>query len=69
MMGVFISRLNLLERLIFAVTAILFMNSDWRYDLAAAALFAILFFWGVWRSPTEEVPIKLNKNQKQGDTT
>ncbi|TMM49564.1 TRAP transporter permease [Sulfitobacter sabulilitoris] len=45
MLGYFSNRLNLLERLLFAGTAILFMNSDWRIDLAAFALMAALVFW------------------------
>lgn len=45
MMGYFTNRLNILERLLFAVTAILFMNSDWRIDLAATVVFAVLIAW------------------------
>jgi TRAP transporter 4TM/12TM fusion protein len=47
MMGHFAGRLNVLERLAFAAAAILFMNSDWKFDLAA---FAILVGLVVWRS-------------------
>lgn len=45
MLGFFTDRLNLLERLLFAGTAILFMNSDWRIDLAALALMTALVVW------------------------
>ena len=51
MLGWFSDRLNPLERVLFAVTAILFMNSDWRVDLAAAALMVALVLWTARRAP------------------
>ena len=45
MMGHLTDRLNIIERLLFAAAAILFMNSDWRVDLAAFAILAALVFW------------------------
>jgi hypothetical protein len=36
--------------LLFAATAILFMNSDWRIDLAAFAILAGLVFWTTRRA-------------------
>ena len=35
MLGYFSARINVIERLLFALAAVLFMNSDWRIDLAA----------------------------------
>lgn len=45
MLGYFALRLGVLERLGFALTAILFMNSDWRVDTAALVLAAALITW------------------------
>lgn len=45
LMGYFKERMNVLQRLLFAATAILFMNSDWRIDLAALVMFTALVFW------------------------
>ena len=45
MMGHLTDRLNIIERLLFAAAAILFMNLDWRVDLAAFAILAALVFW------------------------
>lgn len=45
MLGHFSRRLRLFERLAFAVTATLFMNSDWRFDLAALVILAALVVW------------------------
>jgi len=43
MMGYFRDRLNAVERLLFAATAILFMSSDWRFDaLAVLALVGLV---------------------------
>lgn len=50
MLGYFTGRLNIIERLLFAATAILFMNSDWRIDLAAFAILAGLVFWTTRRA-------------------
>ena len=45
MMGYFTGRLNIIQRLLFVLAAILFMNSDWRVDLVAFALAAGTVFW------------------------
>lgn len=52
MLGYFTGRLNILERLFFAITAILFMNSDWRFDAAAFATLAGLVIWTSSRAKT-----------------
>jgi TRAP-type uncharacterized transport system fused permease subunit len=51
MLGHFTARLSIIERLLFATAAILFMNSDWRIDLAAFALLAGLVVWTSQRAP------------------
>ena len=38
MMGVFAYRLNIIDRLGFALAAVLFLRSDWRFDALAALL-------------------------------
>ncbi|MGQ7847695.1 TRAP transporter permease [Granulosicoccus sp. 3-233] len=45
LMGYFTDRLSMVKRLIFAIAAIFFMNSDWRIDLAAFAILAALVYW------------------------
>lgn len=63
MMGHFTDRLNPIERLLFAITAILFMNSDWRVDLAAFAMLAGLVFWTLRRAtPSAETEIQAGQN-------
>ena len=73
MMGYFTARLNVLERLLFALTAILFMNSDWRIDLVATAMFIALVVWSTQRAQLskDQQPIADNKSAKlnQRDTT
>ncbi|WP_187432292.1 hypothetical protein ROLI_014390 [Roseobacter fucihabitans] len=61
MMGCFKDQLNILQRILFAVTAILFMNSDWRVDLAAFALLAGLIVWA-----TRATPPSAETNAKAG---
>jgi TRAP transporter 4TM/12TM fusion protein len=55
MLGFFTDRLNILERLLFAGTAILFMNSDWRIDLAALAMMAALVMWAKRNAAPSEI--------------
>ena len=63
MMGHFTDRLNVIERLLFAVAAILFMNSDWRVDLAAFAMLAGLVFWTLRRAtPSAEPELQAGQN-------
>ncbi|RLJ51575.1 TRAP transporter 4TM/12TM fusion protein [Litoreibacter meonggei] len=56
MLGHFTGRLNVIERLLFAATAILFMNSDWRVDLAAFAILAGLVVWTTRRASQSAEP-------------
>lgn len=51
MIGYFSHRLSVIQRMLFAATAILFMNSDWRVDAAAAVLLAALVFWTTRHTP------------------
>lgn len=53
MLGHFTTRLNAFERLAFAATAILFMNSDWRVDIAATIVLVALGFWTGRRAQPE----------------
>ncbi|MEQ8730503.1 MAG: TRAP transporter fused permease subunit [Silicimonas sp.] len=73
MLGHFARRLTALERLGFALTAILFMNSDWRIDLAAFALMAALVLW-VTRTArsseeTDQVPGTNRASTPNGETS
>ncbi len=45
MMGYFASRLNLLERFGFVIAAVMFMSSDWRFDLIALLISLTLILW------------------------
>jgi len=45
MMGYFASRLNILERLGFVIAAVMFMSSDWRFDLIALLISSALILW------------------------
>lgn len=45
MMGYFASRLNILERLGFVVAAVMFMSSDWHFDLIALLISLTLILW------------------------
>ncbi len=45
MLGFLTGRLNLLERLLFAGAALLFMKSNWQIDVAALTLLGALVFW------------------------
>mgnify|MGYP000379154993 CR=1 FL=1 len=63
MLGFFTDRLNILERLLFATTALLFMSSDWRIDAAALALLGALVFWTSRRTTSSaETTIKPGTN-------
>lgn len=54
MMGYFTGRLNVVERLLFAITGILFMNSDWRIDIVAAAMLIALVVRDTRRAPLSQ---------------
>lgn len=45
MMGYFANRLNILERLGFVVAAVMFMSSDWHFDLIALLISLTLILW------------------------
>lgn len=45
MMGYFASRLNIMERFGFVVAAVMFMSSDWRFDLIALLISLTLILW------------------------
>lgn len=63
MMGYFKERLSIIERLLFAVTAILFINSNWCIDLVAFVMLAGLVFWTVRRtSSSAEVENNVRQN-------
>jgi TRAP transporter 4TM/12TM fusion protein len=69
MMGHFKNRLNILERLGFMVIAILFMNSDWRIDLAALVFLAGLVFWTTRSAPaTAEIQLQTTTGENPADT-
>ena len=53
MMGFFASRLNILERLGFTAAAILFMSSDWRFDILAVLIAAVLMTINNRRTPAQ----------------
>ena len=55
MLGVFAYRLNIIERLGFALAAVLFLNSDWRYDALAAIVAGALVFWNLRKGAAEEI--------------
>lgn len=62
MMGVFAHRLNVIERLGFALAAVLFMNSDWRIDALATLLTAGLILWDLRKTPRDEIiPAKIGE--------
>jgi TRAP transporter 4TM/12TM fusion protein len=54
-LGVFAYRLNIIERLGFALAAVLFLNSDWRYDALAAIVAGALVFWNLRKGAAEEI--------------
>ncbi|MEJ6709337.1 MAG: TRAP transporter fused permease subunit [Amylibacter sp.] len=53
MMGFFASRLNILERLGFTAAAVLFMSSDWRFDILAVLIAAALMTLNSRRTPAQ----------------
>ena len=55
MLGVLAYRLNIIERLGFALAAVLFLNSDWRYDALAAIAAGALVFWNLRKGAAEEI--------------
>lgn len=54
MMGIFAYRLTILERLGFVVAALLFMNSDWRFDALAVLISAALIAWNLHKGKAME---------------
>jgi len=55
MIGVFARRLNVLERLGFSLAAVLFLNSDWRFDALALLVAAALIVWNLRKKQTQEI--------------
>ena len=55
MLGVLAYRLNIIERLGFALAAVLFLNSDWRYDALAAIVAGALVLWNLRKGAAEEI--------------
>jgi len=53
MMGVFAIRLNLIERLGFALAAVLFLSSDWRFDALAVLVAAALIVWNLRKASAQ----------------
>lgn len=73
MMGFFAYRLSIVERLGFACAAVLFLNSDWRFDAVAALLAAGLIVWNLRNgTPNEtnspEIGIEPIASTSKGDT-
>lgn len=61
MLGYFARRLAGLERVAFAMAAVLFMSSDWRIDIAAGVILAALFVW-----VTRSTPVSAENLQTTG---
>ena len=58
MMGVFAYRLSVIERLGFALAAVLFLSSDWRFDALAALMAAALIAWNLRKGAPHEITKK-----------
>lgn len=54
MMGFFAHRLNIIERLSFALAAVLFLSSDWRFDALAVLISASLIAWNLRKGRPHE---------------
>lgn len=54
MMGFFAYRLSIIERLGFALAAILFLSSDWRFDALAMLIVTSLIAWNLRKGTTQE---------------
>lgn len=54
MMGFFAYRLNVLERFGFALAAVLFLSSDWRFDALAVLIAAALIVWNLRKGVAHE---------------
>jgi TRAP-type uncharacterized transport system fused permease subunit len=54
MMGVFAYRLSIIERLGFALAAVLFLSSDWRFDALAFLLTGALIYWNLRKGELHE---------------
>lgn len=66
MMGYFASRLNILERLGFAVAAVMFMSSDWHFDLIALLISLTLILWNRRRAvETKDNNPEINEPTKE----
>ncbi|MGJ8534957.1 MAG: TRAP transporter permease [Alphaproteobacteria bacterium] len=66
MMGYFASRLNILERLGFVVAAVMFMSSDWHFDLIALLISLTLILWNRRRAvETKDNNPEINEPTKE----
>lgn len=66
MMGYFANRLNILERLGFVAAAVMFMSSDWRFDLVALLISSILILWNRRQAKaTKDTNLEVNEATKR----
>ncbi|MDE0520443.1 MAG: TRAP transporter fused permease subunit [Boseongicola sp.] len=76
MMGFFAYRLSVIERLGFALAAVLFLSSDWRLDALAVLMAAALITWNLRKGAPHETtaaeigsePIKSTKREISNET-
>ncbi|MEO1363598.1 MAG: TRAP transporter fused permease subunit [Pseudomonadota bacterium] len=67
MMGFFAYRLNALERLGFALAAVLFLSSDWRYDALAVLIALALILLNLRKGPSHVTTTTKTEPTQQGD--
>ncbi|MEP3277263.1 MAG: TRAP transporter fused permease subunit [Stappiaceae bacterium] len=72
MMGFFVFRLSIIERLGFALAAVLFLSSDWQFDALAVLVAAALIVWNLRKGAshetiTTEVGPEPNTTTSKGD--
>lgn len=69
MMGYFASRLNILERLGFVVAAVMFMSSDWHFDLIALLISSTLIFWSTrYARASKDKNLEVTEATKEGES-
>ncbi|MEM9873097.1 MAG: TRAP transporter fused permease subunit [Pseudomonadota bacterium] len=67
MMGYFAYRLNAFERLGFALAAVLFLSSDWRYDALAVLIAVALILWNLRTGPSYVTTTTKTEPTQKGD--
>ena len=67
MMGYFAYRLNAIERLGFALAAVLFLSSDWRYDALAVLIAVALILWNLRTGPSYVTTTTKTEPTQKGD--